>query len=348
MHISGHFYDGKISKTRSVLVTGEGSWATIEYANVRLRIDIQKAKIQSNGPDNYAVDFGDGGLLICKKRELEKLFPGYIKRSFQSKLSDHRVIVFALAALALFILVPLVILSWNAEGINDLIVEQISEETEADIGDAVYDQFLVGREINTELSSQLDWFAREIGLPDHIEITVVKESSFNAVSFPGNNIIVFSGVLDAVKSPTELAALLGHEYGHIYHRHGLKSMIGTLATSVLVQVVFGFPDSGDLIASGLGQLWDLSYSRSLEEEADEYAITILNNVGMDINGVVDLMDLLEDEGNANLPEFLSTHPITENRRARLNEVLLDWEDAVHGEYNPVIDSVFAEIKEMQE
>ncbi|MFT5338138.1 MAG: putative Zn-dependent protease [Sphingobacteriales bacterium] len=348
MDISGHFYDGKISKTRAVLVSGNGSWATIEYANVRLKIDIQKAKIQSNGPDNYAVDFGDGGLLICKKRELEKLFPGYIKRSLQAKLSDHRVVVFAIVALALFILAPILLLSWNAEGINNLVVEQISEETEADIGDAVYDQFLVGREINPELSTELGWFAREIGLPEEIEITVVEESSFNAVSFPGRHIIVFSGVIEAVESPAELAALLGHEYGHICHRHGLKSMIGTLATSVLVQVVFGFPESGDLISRGLGELWDLSYSRSLEEEADEYAISVLNNVGLDIRGVVDLMDLLEDESNVNLPEFLSTHPITENRRERLNAVLLDWEDQNKGDFNPVINTVFAGIKGMQE
>lgn len=106
---------------------------------------------------------------------------------------------------------------------------------------------------------------------------VTQQSFVNAFAYPGGQIFVTSGLLDAT-TDDELAAVIGHEVGHVLRRHSQKRLVqqrlGRLLFSALL---FG---DGDGRAEGLGsevggllhayahQLSTMSYSRANEFEAD--------------------------------------------------------------------------------
>lgn len=344
MEFKAHFFDGKTSNTHWVNVQARSNWASVELPGGQvLKLDIAKAQINHNGPDKYMLELAEGALLVCLKKDLEKAFPNHVKRSVGSQIRDQRVLVFALAAIALVLLSFLVFVSWNLDSFNGFIVDQISDEVEQEIGDAAYDQYMIGEEIDPGLTSHVDWFASEIGLPSELEVTVIERTDFNAVSFPGNRIVIHKAALESIETMPELAALLGHEYGHILHKHGLKAMVNNLATSAAVQLIFGSAEVGGLLSNGIGELANLSYSRDLEREADEYSLLVLSRNNLDLMGAIQLMELLGEDSED--LEFLSTHPVSSNRIQFLEGKIEGWKKAP-GDFNIGAEKAFKEIQEM--
>ena len=87
----------------------------------------------------------------------------------------------------------------------------------------MYQSMMQGETIDKERTKLLQEFARSMQLSNNypIKLTVVKNKEVNAYAIPGGNIVVYSGILKAMRSPDELAALLGHETAHINERHSL-------------------------------------------------------------------------------------------------------------------------------
>ncbi|WP_290792051.1 M48 family metallopeptidase [Flavihumibacter sp. UBA7668] len=194
----------------------------------------------------------------------------------------------------------------------------VSIEKEKELGDMIFHSMADGLKIDTISSRSLKRFAGHLQLSTDypLEFTVVDDTTINAFAIPGGHIVVYKGILNEMKDPEELVALLGHEASHINERHSLRSILRQLSGSVLLTMVFG--DLGSIGASIAGQadhLRTLSYSRSLEEEADQKGMEIMMSNKINPQGMVGLMDRLQkaDSGTA-LPGFLSTHPLTSERK----------------------------------
>lgn len=161
------------------------------------------------------------------------------------------------------------------------------------------------------------------GAPPNWEVVVFRDPTANAFALPGGKIGVHTGLLDVAKTPAQLAAVVGHEIGHVLARHGNERV----SQSVLAQggvasagAIFSDPEKAKLAMGALGmgaQFGMLSYSRDHETEADKMGQQIAARAGFDPAGAIQLWQNMAAAGGGGPPEFLSTHP---SHTTRINDL----------------------------
>jgi beta-barrel assembly-enhancing protease len=155
---------------------------------------------------------------------------------------------------------------------------------------------------------------------------VVNANHVNAYTFPGGTMACTRGIMVEIESEAALAALLGHETGHVNARHTARRQTqGVLTSMVLGGAVFAASESERLSgyrdhiyaigAVGAGALL-ASYSRENEREADALGLEYLEKAGHNPGGMLDLMAMLRSMSNRQpnaLELMFSTHPMSEER-----------------------------------
>lgn len=129
-------------------------------------------------------------------------------------------------------------------------------------------------------------------LPWHF--TVVDSADVNAFSVPGGDVYVTRGMLAYLNSEAELAAVIGHEIGHVSARDGVR-LHGVPAAaglgSVLAPETESLADAPRLRA--LSQAWTAGYGRERELEADRLAAGYLARAGYRPQAVTEVIGALE-------------------------------------------------------
>jgi len=150
---------------------------------------------------------------------------------------------------------------------------------------------------------------------------VIDDAAVNAFATPGGYIYITRGILTHLNSEAELAAILGHEIGHVTARHSVTQMSQQqLAQIGLVAGMIASPEFaqyGQLAQMGLSLLF-LKFSRQDEVEADQLGFRYMTAGGFHPQGISDVFRMLDalgrQEGNpGRLPEWMSTHPDPGNR-----------------------------------
>ncbi|MBL8315896.1 MAG: M48 family metalloprotease [Rubrivivax sp.] len=155
---------------------------------------------------------------------------------------------------------------------------------------------------------------------------VLNANYVNAYTFPAGAMGVTRGIVTDLKDESELAALLGHELGHVNARHAAQRQGQALVAQVAVvglTVAAGASDSGwSPLLVGLGGQIGASallskYSRDHEREADSLGQRYMVNAGYPASGMTGLHQLLV-EGHQRQPGLLETmfssHPMSTERR----------------------------------
>lgn len=144
----------------------------------------------------------------------------------------------------------------------------------------------------------------------------------NAFALPGGPVFITEGLLRVLKTEDEVAAVLGHEIGHVIGRHSSERLAKQqLTQGLLGAVVLG---TGDYSAAQIGQvvggMITMKYGREDELESDALGIRILAQAGYDPRAMIRVMEALaQASGASRQPEFFSTHPAPENRAARIRD-----------------------------
>lgn len=149
-----------------------------------------------------------------------------------------------------------------------------------------------------------------------------RDDVLNAFATPGGYIYVYTGLIKYLEKADDLAGVMGHEIAHSDRRHSVNQMIKNIGVQTLISIVAGEGTSAQ-IASVVGGFFSLQFSRSDESEADEYSVIYLADTDYACNGAARFFELLEAEGGAGGPEFLSTHPSPENRVVDINTKATD-------------------------
>lgn len=153
---------------------------------------------------------------------------------------------------------------------------------------------------------------------------VVRSDSVNAFATPGGYVFAFSGLIVAMSSESELAAVMAHELAHVTQRHiarrmenaqtlGILSALGMLAGAFLGGDVGAATIMGSAAAT---QSAMLSYSRSDENEADQVGLNYLIKAGYNPYGMPKAFEVLSRRQwllGASIPTYLSTHPDLKDR-----------------------------------
>jgi predicted Zn-dependent protease len=184
------------------------------------------------------------------------------------------------------------------------------------LGEYVYEQLADDFEIDSVETVLVNEFANKINFesPYKLKIHVVKGDVVNAFALPGGHIIIYEGILKQMQHKEELAALLAHEVSHVNHRHSVKAIAKTLSSYMFISILTSDVNGiTSVIVSNADMFHSLTYSRSLEAEADSEGLKILYDNRIDQRGFVYLFETLEKESSGLNIELLSTHPLTENR-----------------------------------
>jgi predicted Zn-dependent protease len=153
---------------------------------------------------------------------------------------------------------------------------------------------------------------------------VVDDAAVNAFALPGGYIYVTRGIMAHLRSEAELAAVIGHEIGHVTARHSASQMSKqTLAMGGLVLGMAVKPELQDfagLAQQGLGLLF-LKFGRDDENQADELGLRYMTREAYDPQEMLEVFSVLDGvtraEGGGRMPDWLSTHPSPGNRLARI-------------------------------
>lgn len=134
----------------------------------------------------------------------------------------------------------------------------------------------------------------------------------NAFAIVGGPIYVYSGLILAAKSEAELAAVLGHEVGHIVGRHSARALGTAFSLEALTQLALG-KDPGTVaqLASGIAAQGYLSrHSRDAEREADRLGLGYLIRAGYDPNAMPRFFQELAKMGRSSnvVDQFFASHP----------------------------------------
>lgn len=157
------------------------------------------------------------------------------------------------------------------------------------------------------------------------EVSVFKDDSPNAFALPGGKIGVHTGMLSLADSQGQLAAVIGHEIGHVWAQHGNERMSQQMLAQTGMQVVESLagepsPEKNMAMAAlGLAaQGTVLKYSRDHESEADLMGLQMMAKAGFDPREAVTLWQTMAKKSTGQRPpEFLSTHPSEATRIKQL-------------------------------
>jgi predicted Zn-dependent protease len=164
--------------------------------------------------------------------------------------------------------------------------------------------------------------ARVCHRPDlSYHFVAIEEGGANALALPGGYIFITKGLLKEFKSEAELAAVLGHEVGHVVARDTMESMSRQIGMTALVAAAHISNVSSDMARAStfITSFLSLQYSRDDEKEADLVGLSYMIQAGYDPNGMVETMQVLQQLQTVRPIEFFSTHPNPENRLAYIRE-----------------------------
>lgn len=158
------------------------------------------------------------------------------------------------------------------------------------------------------------------------DYAVFVSKSPNAFVLPSGKIGVTTGLLALVQNDDQLAAVLGHEVGHVVARHAAERYSTTAATSIAlsgVQSVAGDYAQAAGALGGLGAQFGvlLPFSRRDELEADRLGVDYMHSAGYKPSEAIALWRLMQTQRQGGTPEFASTHPSDESRIAALQQYI---------------------------
>ncbi|HEX5314244.1 MAG TPA: M48 family metallopeptidase [Gammaproteobacteria bacterium] len=156
------------------------------------------------------------------------------------------------------------------------------------------------------------------------QVTLFQSKEANAFALPGGHIGVYTGLLKYARTQDELAAVIGHEVGHVLARHADARVSTQLLAGIGLQAadaaIGGSGPTHQAIMSALGIGTQvgvmLPYSRSQESEADLIGLNLMSEAGFDPEASIQLWHNMQSIGGEP-PAFLSDHPSTSDRIANL-------------------------------
>lgn len=248
-----------------------------------------------------------------------------------TNLDEHRpgrrgvakIVGWSLAAAASIVLVTL----YGVPLAADRLAPLVPESFERRLGDVAEQQVKVvfGEKIcNASPAGQAAFeklvatLRKAAGLDTSVQAAVLSSDIPNALALPGGKIIVFDSLIAKANSPDEIAGVIAHELGHLKHRDHMRGVIYNGGTSFLIGLLFGDITGAGAVIFASRTLLTSSHSREAETAADSFSIEIMQRLGRPPKAMGELMlRITGKEGGKGLT-ILSTHPLTEDRLARMS------------------------------
>lgn len=148
------------------------------------------------------------------------------------------------------------------------------------------------------------------------QFVVLDTDAVNAFASPGGIVHVTRGALGLAKNEAELAGILGHEIGHIAHKHTVNAIqkskavsLGTQAAGARSQFLSQFADRAYTM------ILENSFDRGDELDADKVGVQLAGKAGYNANALGDFLARLDERNKTQSAKngMFASHPATKER-----------------------------------
>ncbi len=242
-----------------------------------------------------------------------------------------------LTAMSALVLVSVVACTTVVEETGRKQFNVLSPSQEASMGLSEFERYKQSKPIsrnpryNSMTSRVGSRLSQVISMPNaQWEFIVFQDDSPNAFALPGGKVGVHTGLFKVVKNEAQLAAVLGHEIGHVKARHSGERLstaaagaaVGAIAGEVISRKTGMDRRAAQGVTQGAVTLSVLRFSRNQELEADRLGAIYMARGGYDPRESVNLWKQFAQykasSGAGRPPAFLSTHPLDQTRIDRLD------------------------------
>ena len=190
--------------------------------------------------------------------------------------------------------------------------------------------------VGWRIAAAAEEFMRDEGMGELMndfnwEFNLIRDDEMvNAWCMPGGKIAFYTGILPYAQDETGIAVVMGHEVSHALARHGnerlsqiLLVQLGSTALALALEDEPEMTQALAYTAFGLGAQIGLilPYSRTQEYEADKIGLILTARAGYDPREAVKFWKRMKSQGSNNTIEFLSTHPVEEDRIKEIEEMM---------------------------
>jgi len=325
LSVAAHYYDGQTSQRREVLLYADGARLVVRGEGLERAARLGELSISERlGSAPRQVRFADGA--FCEVRDLAGLERLLGTLGHRASPVEHWQLSVRIALLSAVIVLGLLVagylygLPWAAQRIAEKLPPEIGKALSRQTLETLEDGLLEASKLPQDRQEQIrDGFA-QLTRPEHSPEMDLRFASSrigaNAFALPDGTVVLLDD-LAAVCSNEEIYAVLGHELGHVRHRHGVRLLLQGSLVGIVAAWWLG--DLSGLLATAPAALLQARYSRDFESEADRHAVELLKANGLSPALLADALEKLAKAhgesaaGERHWVDYLSSHPATGER-----------------------------------
>ncbi len=338
--LSDKFDNGRCSGTLSV-DHGSISFKTPEGAAYKLPLNGIEMRIGGAGnrfvffshPQSPGISIYTDDRDILKSDEI-RFDPELKKVVAKLKNKNRSLWTAAILILGIFVFAIAAVFIFRGRIVKH-IAELVPPQSEQQISESMKQSAIAGKAIVTDSAILKKLEAITMPLVKVVDdtafkfsFTIIKDESLNAFALPGGAVVIHSGLIMKAQSAEEVAGVLAHEISHVTMRHHIRGIIGNMGIFFIIRGLLGdiAGISSDIATAG-ATLSSLKYSRDFEYEADDNGYLLLEKAHINTAGMISFFETMSKEGpDLGMADFMSTHPATTERIARLKKKETDGKD----------------------
>lgn len=326
--LAAKYFDGKTSAGHAVTILVARGRMKVVGRDVDLELDARRVRRSLRVADTPRWFYLPGGG-ACVTTDNDAVDRITRTRRYETLLHrwESRPSYAAVAAL-LLVAVAWLLFDRGLPAAAEFVAEQIPVEAEAELGTQTLrglDEHLMKesrlpeqrqRALRARFAAMAEAAGEETAY--RIEFRSTAALGANAFALPAGIIVVTDPLVKFAKRDEEVLGVLAHELGHVKYRHSMRRMIESSVTALVVAGITGDVSSAaSLAAAAPTLLLQAKYSRGNEREADAFAIEMMRRNKLNPGHLGAILTRMEDnaERRFGMPDFLSSHPATEERKA---------------------------------
>ena len=201
--------------------------------------------------------------------------------------------------------------------------ESIKDRLDVEIVEFLDARLMKPSELSGEKRRQMDDAFNDLGRwTEGISLNFRKGDALgaNALAMPGGTIIMTDELIELIEFDGEFYAVIAHEIGHIKNNHSMRNLVQVAGISMVLGWMLGdLSLVTDMVLVGVPTvLQQLSYSRTFENDADQFALIILKQKGYStacFSSLIEKLSKAHEHTVTDLPGYLSSHPESRSRIA---------------------------------
>jgi Zn-dependent protease with chaperone function len=327
--IQGQYYPGGTSEGQSATLNCAEQEGTLEVGATRLRLLLEQLEVS----DRLAglprrLQLPDGGQFITLDNEaIDRWLASAGRRHVFSLLSFfedswHWALLALVAVPVVLFLLFTVGMPLIAKPLAAAIPQSVKEPLDARILGMLDERVLAPSELAESKRDALTHLYGKLRSVSGTKLLYRNGGALgaNAFALPGGTIVLTDELVELIDSDGEFIAVAAHETGHVALNHSMRNLVQAAGAGLVLGWILGDLSAvTDLALVGVpGILQQLSYSRKLETEADQYALGWLSFTGYSPACLSSLLTKLADRHGGDderFPDFFSSHPSTASRTA---------------------------------